>query len=216
MKSGVWILGLGISLLVPSLCRASDETCYDFDRPKQERLKGAPELKLPKSGASEDKGKAGGGVDWAALRTRLNKPITSVYALIRDHRIGKDTCKTTLESRFEKKKGYLDFETLSISANVWAFITVDWVENWAYELLSGTPSKPTAIRAYYQKIKGSSHIRRLCGFIEIKALDPKHTDTYFYEEIKATRIDATATLGKHREAVRKILGQSPLECQESK
>ncbi|MCB0405413.1 MAG: hypothetical protein KDD51_11560 [Bdellovibrionales bacterium] len=213
MKGCVFLLSLWFWLPTFSV---ADELCYDFDKPSQERLAGAPELKLPAAGAAEAKGQRGGGVDWAALRVRLGRPLSSVYALVRDHRIGKDTCKTTLQSRFEKKKGYLDFETLSISANVWSFITIDWVENWGYELLAGTVGKPTAIRAYYQKIKGTSHIRRLCGFIEIHAIDSKHTDAYFYEEIKATRVDATATLGKHREAVRKILGQSPLECREKK
>lgn len=212
---GIFAIWLLVLLAAPSSW-ADDQGCFNFDKPKTLELpKLAPKLALPASGAKEAMGEDSRIGVWAGLRTRIAKPIQAVYELSRDHRIVKNMCLTELNTDKEKKSGFLEFHRLSISANVWSFITVDWYENWAYQLLEGSASKPKRVRAYYQKLKGSSNIRHLCGVIDMKAIDAKNTDVYFYEEVKATRVDAGMTLGKHQEAVRKIKGETTLECSEN-
>jgi len=81
---------------------------------------------------------------------------------------------------------------------------VPWTEEWAYSLAEGTPAAPRRIVVSYQKVAGTTHIKRECGSYVLEARDDGTTDLAMYEEVKADRRSARDTRDMHQGIVRNL------------
>ncbi len=139
------------------------------------------------------------GVNYGAFRAIINKPIGAVYEWLLDHSQWKDMSRTKLAVKQRKLPGYAAFHEVEVDVNVWAFIRLQWVEQWGYAVLKGTPAAPVEILASYQKASGTDHLKRLCGSVVLKKLDANRTEIFFYEEALAPHYDSEKILQMHKD-----------------
>lgn len=163
----------------------------------------APELK-PGSILSNEGVRATDEVEFAGARALIQLPIKEVYEWLLDHTNWKDMSRTKLKVLESKKAGYEAFHTVDVDIHIWAFINLQWVEEWAYALLEGTPAAPKRYQISYQKLSGTGHVKRLCGSITLKEAGPNKTDAYFYEEALADRYHWQNMLEMHQNNIRRL------------
>ncbi len=148
-------------------------------------------------------------VEFAGARATVERPLKAVYLWLLDHRNWKDMSKTEMKVSELAKPGYLNFHKVDVKVNVWGFITLPWVEEWAYALIQGTEKEPKEILVSYQKIDGTWRIKRLCGSIRLKAAGDK-TDLFFYEESLAQHYPAKRILEMHLSNLKTLNNGKPL------
>jgi len=176
--------------------------CYDFSKVIKTPFLNSRKM-LPKAGSVHgDKDK---GINWGAARKVINVPIEQIYAQFLDHEIVKDMSKTKVRYEALQNPGWTAYHHVWISVRVVAFIKVSWEEEWGYRILKGTPKKPKKIHIFYQKVKGTSHLKHLCGYFEVTRLSPTRTELFLYEQVKATRRNAEDTEKMHLGTLDKLL-----------
>jgi len=147
------------------------------------------------------------GTAWAATRAIVHLPPEVVVAKILDHRNIKDMKTTKLSSRSLESAEYLDLRHVEVDVTVKAALLklhVRWTEEWAYELVEGSPEVPRVMVANYQKIAGTHHIQHQCGSYVVRRLGPDRTDLFMYEEVRATRRSAEDTSRMHQRILTNI------------
>jgi len=147
------------------------------------------------------------GTAWAATRAIVDLPPEVVIAKVLDHRNIKDMKNTKLSSRSLDSSEYLDLRHVDVDVTVRAALLklhVRWTEEWAYELVEGTPEAPRVMVANYQKIAGTHHIEHQCGSYVVRRLGPDRTDLFLYEEVRATRRSAEDTYKMHQRILTNI------------
>ena len=184
------------TVISPSLGGELKPGCFDFSKKVEKPLKEPIEWKDKTltlgSGKLEDE------VIWGAGRGILNVSVETIYQWLLDHYHWKDPNTTTLKTIEERRPGYRDFHTVQVNLNPFPLISIDWVEEWGYEVLKGTFEKPEKALISYQKKSGTSHLKHLCGSIVLTSLGPNKTDAFFYEENLASRLDIEGILKMHR------------------
>lgn len=183
VKSKIFVLLLIFCLSFSSIAAASDSKCFKFDEKIVTPLK--EEIPLPKEKTDGAKSGEREGKSWAQVRGLVQKPIEDVYKLLLDHNTTKSSRVEKLEVTKQDRPHFLQLHDVKFVIHPFKFLTVDWVERWAYSLAGGTPQKPTQIVTSYEKIEGTKYIEHLCGNIVLRKLGPKTTDVYIYEEAKA-------------------------------
>lgn len=128
----------------------------------------------------------GGEKKWVAARKLVPTGIEIILEWLKDHKNWKDMSRVSLSVKTDNIAGYFQHDMVSVDLHVFAFISVSWVEEWGYQLLSGTLSKPKDILVSYQKTEGTSHLPHLCGSVRLRRHN-SGTDVYFYEEAISDR-----------------------------
>ena len=162
--------------------------CFDFSKAVNEPL--LRPIPLLKDEDNFETGSAPYEVIWSAARGVVNLPVSKVVPWLQDHSEWKDLSRTKLTLEKLPSPHYLELHRLSVDANVFAFIWLHWVEEWAYRILKGTKASPKTVLVSYQKVEGTGHITRLCGSVLVNALGNNKSDVFFYEEAKADRYEA--------------------------
>lgn len=200
-------MGLRAVVLGISLCLSAwsdDKLCFgDFSEKIEKPLLRPPPLKVGAIQSQEGK-RSSDNAEYAGARAVVRRPITELYAWLLDHTNWKDMSKTRLKTVESKKPGYMAFHTVDVDVNVWAFIRIQWVEEWAYALVEGTPKDPKEIQVSYQKKSGTAHLPKLCGSVTLKAMGPQQTDVYFYEEAVAERYHWEQMLEMHTNNLKRL------------
>lgn len=197
MLKGIGFRAAVLGLLFCLSGWSDDLLCFGQFREKIEKpLLKPPPLK-PGSIQSHEGKRGSDGAEYAGARAVVRKPLKDLYLWLLDHTNWKDMSKTRLKTVESKKPGYLAFHTVEVDVNVWAFIRIQWVEEWAYALVEGTLKEPKEIQVSYQKKSGTSHLTKLCGSVTLKAMGPRETDVYFYEEAIAERYHWQQMLEMH-------------------
>jgi hypothetical protein len=184
--------------------------CFDFGRKVVEPL--APRIAMLDGRDHHVFGTLASGVDWASGRVVLDMPIEEAYARLLDHRNVKDMKKTTLRTTVVERPDYLAFHLVEVVVRLRFLLLsreVPWTEEWAYSLAEGTPAVPRRIVVSYQKVAGTTHIKRECGSYVLEARDDGTTDLAMYEEVKADRRSAQDTSDMHRGIVRNLRAPLP-------
>ncbi len=200
-RSVLGALALGFTLF-SSPALALDQGCFNYRAEKPKPLRAPLPLIPNKTNAAF--GELDHGVGWGAARAVINKPIQYVLDKFLDHRVVKDMSKTKLTVESEVVPGYLALHKVNLNVDVASFITIRWKEEWAYILEEGTAKAPKRMHLYYQKIDGSRHIQHLCGEFILVARDANSTDVYLYEQLRATRRSADATMRMHQSTLDKL------------
>jgi len=149
------------------------------------------------------------GIDWAAARGIVARPIVTVYKLLLDHYTWKPPGKNKLETVEIQKPGFKDFHLVKIVLKPFPLIAITWEEEWAYALVDGTDTDPKKFLISYQKASGTSHLQHLCGSVILTALTPESTDVFLYEQCKASRRNAEDIANGHLGTL-KTLRERPL------
>jgi len=207
-----FLLALTVALGAASRLFAAEPTalCFDFGRKVVEPL--APRIAMLDGRDHHEFGTLASGVDWASGRVVLDMPIEEAYARLLDHRNVKDMSKTTLKTTVLERPDYLAFHLVEVVVRLrFLLLTRDvpWTEEWAYSLAEGTEAAPRRIVVSYQKVAGTTHIKRECGSYELEARDDGTTDLSMYEEVKADRRSAQDTSEMHRGIVKNLRGPRP-------
>lgn len=175
-----------LQLSEPPATASAPAACFDFEAasPISQPLRPPIPLKGRKdataSGTLQGKGV------WGAARGVVNFPIQVVYKQLLDHYTIKDRSRVKLHVYEQEHSGYMAFHLVMVELKPAPMITLNWEEDWGYNLASGTPGDPKKIVISYQKTTGTSFIPHLCGSIVLEARPDGATDIALYEEIEAT------------------------------
>jgi hypothetical protein len=197
------VLGLGATSRVPAAEPAGP--CFDFRQKVVEPL--IPPIPLLDGRDNHAFGTYPTGVKWASARVVLEMPIEETYARLLDHRNVKDMTKTTLTTTVLDRPDYIAFHLVDVVVRLRLLLLkmdLPWREEWAYSLTEGTPRAPRRIVVSYQKVAGTTHIKRQCGSYVLEARDGATTDLSLYEEVKAARRSARDTRDMHRGIIRNL------------
>jgi hypothetical protein len=197
------VLGLGATIRVAAA--EPSGPCFDFRQRVVEPL--IPRIPLLEGRDNHAFGTYPTGITWASARVVLEMPVEEAYARLLDHRNVKDMKKTTLTTRVLDRPGYIAFHLVDVVVRLRLLLfkmDVPWTEEWAYSLTEGTPGAPRQIVVSYQKVAGTTHIKRQCGSYVIEARDGATTDLSLYEEVKADRRSARDTRDMHRGIIRNL------------
>ena len=165
------------------------QPCFDFNQKELKTLIELPsnlnfEKDIESTGHSE--------FDWATKGGIVEKPILGLYQKLLDPSTIRNDPKTKIELKEIENKNFIKTQNIHIHSRPVFFLTLDWNEQWGFQLKEGTETNPEAILISYQKTEGTSYIKTLCGNIFLKALtdskskQPK-TSVFFYERVNATR-----------------------------
>jgi hypothetical protein len=199
------LLGLGVTSRVPGAEPAGP--CFDFRQKVVEPL--SPRIPLLDGRDNHVFGTYPTGINWAAARVILEMPVEETYARLLDHRNVKDMKKTTLTTTVLDRPDYIAFHRVDVVVRLRFLMLkkdLPWTEEWAYSLTEGTERAPRQIVVSYQKVAGTTHIKRQCGSYVLEARDGATTDLSLYEEIKAARRSARDTRDMHRGIIRNLRG----------
>jgi len=184
--------------LTTSAVAAPEPLCANFDgrvtAPMRPPPPASPGKVVEESGI---RGKGEDAVSWAGARGWIALSPRDATDWILDHTRWKDMEKTKLEVKELRHPKYEAFHVLSQDTKVFAFVRIQWVEEWAYAVLAGTLQAPKHLLTTYQKTAGTSHIRRLCGSVEFRA-NGIGTDAYFYQEARANHYEMEHIIDLHR------------------
>jgi hypothetical protein len=174
----IQVISFIVTLLLPlAFTFSASAKCFDFSKKITSPLK---DTKAPASG------KTGEGITWAAVEGTVEKPISQVLKLLLDHNTTKSP--SVDEMTVEENKDSPHFANHFVKFMVKTFIfKVSWTEQWAYEILAGSPEKPAKTLITYEKIDGTHYIPHLCGSVVLRKLSERSTGVYQYEEAKAER-----------------------------
>ena len=161
--------------------------CFNFAKKVETPLRPLPPLDKKNE---IRQGGLGDGTEWGSGRGLVPRSITEIRDWLLDHTNWKDKSKTDIVVKEQPKPGYFAFHEVAVDVTVFAFISISWVENWAYALVSGTLENPRRLAISYQKISGTSHLESLCGSVFLQKVSDKLTDVYLYEQAKAGRYKA--------------------------
>jgi hypothetical protein len=204
MHKGIGFSATVIGLFVCCNAWSNDRLCFgDFNEKVEKPLLRPPPLR-PGSINSQEGKRSSDEAEYAGARAVVRKPLKELYAWLLDHTNWKDMAKTRLNTVESKKPGYMAFHTVDVDVNVWAFIRIQWVEEWAYALVEGTLKDPKEIQVSYQKKSGTAHLPKLCGSVTLKAIDANRTDVYFYEEAVAERYHWEQMLEMHKNNLKRL------------
>lgn len=174
------------------------ESCVDLEQRVTEPLRPPPPLSRGKivevSGIRREGEKT---IHWQGARGWVPVSMRDASAWILDHTKWKEMEKTKLEVKELSRPGFEAFHEVHQDTRVFAFIRIQWVENWAYAVLAGSLAVPKRLLTTYQKSDGTFHIRRLCGSVDFKA-DGIGTDAYFYQEADADHYEVQHIEELHR------------------
>ncbi len=191
LRSLLWLF-VAPFLLVASSSRGSQEInpiCFDFNRHKPYVTPLKPPIALLPDKDNSESGEFPDKVGWGSARGVVAKSISELYEKLLDHYTWKPADKHKLQVTPVVKPGYLEFHDLKVNLRPFAFISIDWEEQWAYALAGGTVTKPQKIVISYQKSGGSDKIEKMCGSVTLTKISPKETDIAFYQELKASHQD---------------------------
>jgi len=119
---------------------------------------------------------------WGSAHAILGFSIEHVYKWLLIHENWKNMKITELKTRKLIRPGYNEYHRVEIELNPFPLISAEWTEEWGY-IIHPTKVPATKRRTVdYTKSKGSKFIRHLCGFIEMKELNPRKTAVTIYEE----------------------------------
>lgn len=197
------VLGLAATSRVPAAGLAGP--CFDFRQTVVEPL--IPPIPLLDGRDNHVFGTYPTGVKWASGRVVLDMPVQEAYARLLDHRTVKDMKKTTLTTTILDRPEYMAFHLVDVVVRLrFLLLKMDlpWREEWAYSLTEGTPRAPRRIVVSYQKVAGTTHIKRQCGSYVLEARDGATTDLSLYEEVKAARRSARDTRDMHKGIIRNL------------
>ena len=204
-----FLVGVAVAAGAASRLLAAEPAapCFDFGRKVVDPL--TPRIAMVDGRDHHVFGTYPSGIDWASGRVVLPMPLEEAYARLLDHRNVKDMRKTTLRTTVLQRPGYLAFHLVDVVVRLRLLLLrkdVPWTEEWAYSLAEGTPTAPRRIVVSYQKVAGTTHIKRQCGSYVLEARDDGTTDLSLYEEVKADRRSARDTSDMHRGIVRNLRG----------
>jgi hypothetical protein len=156
--------------------------CFDFSKPIAKALR--PARSSPKTELS---GRVSGDEYWAIVQGPVAGSIKSIYAFLSDRNSTKSSRVDEMHVDIEKDPNFLLKQVVRSEVDPFPFVTVKWTDEWAFSLLEGTADAPKKILISYEKIEGTSHIKHLCGNIEITAdSDGSKSQVFLYEEAEAT------------------------------
>jgi hypothetical protein len=196
-------LALGATSLVPA--DEVDGPCFDFHRKVVEPL--TPRIPLLDGRDNYVFGTYPTGIVWASGRVVVEMPVQETYARLLDHRNVKDMTKTTLTTTALERPDYMAFHHVDVIVRLRLLLLkmdLPWTEEWAYSLAGGTVGAPRRIVVSYQKVAGTTHIKRQCGSYVLEARDDGTTDLSLYEEVRAARRSARDTRDMQRGIVRNL------------
>lgn len=136
-------------------------------------------------------------VHWQGARGWIPLSVKDAFDWILDHTRWKEMDKTKLDVKSVPRPGYEAFHVVSQDTKVFAFVRIQWIEEWAYAVLGGTAAAPDHVLTTYQKVAGTGHIRRLCGSVEFRSR-ASGTDAYFYQEADADHYEVEHIQALHR------------------
>ncbi|MCC7382171.1 MAG: hypothetical protein IT384_10090 [Deltaproteobacteria bacterium] len=174
---------LGLSSLAPSAA-AAEPLCFDFSRPVE-----APLVPLPPTSSLEDLAASGSkrdGVVWGQVRGRVARPLARVMRLLQDYRRWRDERVDELVIDRRPADPHLARFRVQSTVRPFPFVTVEWVDEWVFSLLDGTPSAPRAVLVSHQKVEGTAHIDRHCGSLVLREVDGSTTEVLQYDEARIT------------------------------
>lgn len=137
-------------------------------------------------------------LNWAAARQMIPTDFKLIETWLRDHWNWKNKENTKMHINSIKKAGLSQLDELFLDVNVWGFIWLSWVEQWAYQNFPKTEKREKQILVTYQKISGTPHLPHLCGMIYLQK-KLKNTDLFFYEEAISKNYKALDILKMHRD-----------------
>jgi hypothetical protein len=98
---------------------------------------------------------------------------------------------------------YMAREQIKFVIKPFPLISVEWIEDWAFNLAAGPKEAPERVVVAYEKVKGSSHVGHLCGSMVLTRAGDG-ADVSIYEEMKATRRSESDNLNGIRATLRNL------------
>ncbi len=179
-----------------ALADSPPSACFNFDKKVGKPLVPPLPLKSETEFALAD-GKIEDKIDWGSGRGLVSTDISTVYAWLLDHKNWKDLKRTEIKVKSLPNANFLELHEMVVDLHVFAFIYINWVEQWAYELLKGTAKMPEQILASYQKVSGTDHLKQLCGSVLLTKKGENKTDVFFYEQAIAAHYDQAMIVEMH-------------------
>ena len=171
--------------------------CFDFEKKIDSPVPLLDQKPIPPSSEWE-KGISALGktneIDWAYTSGTVKKPVSAIYQKLLDPKTIRGEKGPKVEMKELKSQNFMKLFEESINAKPTFFISLDWIEKWAYRLKEGTEKDPKEIQIFYEKMSGTNFIDHFCGNILLKALSPDSTSVFLYEEIKASHRDSEDVL----------------------
>jgi hypothetical protein len=191
MRLQVVFAFLGFYLLSPAA--SGSERCFDFNS----KVLSAIRQPIPRTGARDASrsGKLASGVVWGAARGDVKGSLQEVLKNFYDHNLMKSNRVSEMNVVELERPQYLARHEVTYKIKPFPFVTVEWTEDWAYQLVRGTAADPSEVVIAYEKVKGTSYIEHLCGNIVLRKDGANATDVFLYEETKATQRDEKDTVG---------------------
>lgn len=185
---------------------AQNPLCFDFAKTQYTEPLRAP-APLKEGGRDTYQQGVRTNYEWASGRSIVPRTVKEMYTWLLDHTNWKDMTKTKMKVTVGSRPNYADFHEVAVDVRVWAFITISWVEQWAYKILAGTKEKPEKFLVSYQKVSGTSHLESLCGSVLVSKFDDFDSDVYFYEQAKASRYKADDIMPMHVATIKILKGE---------
>lgn len=181
----IWLSLIAFSVSEVTRADLPPIPCFDLSKPPSKPLRDP--LPFSKEAPADEvvtqSGKLPDGSVWGGLRSRVNLPIDVVRAKLSDPVFVKENPKMKIKIDHVARPGFDLITRIQIKIKPVPFVSVEWSEEWALNRIS--KETPTDLISYY-KTEGTKHLERLCGSSFIKALGPKSTDVFLYEEVKSS------------------------------
>jgi hypothetical protein len=166
----------------PSTQSRAASGCFDFSKSITEVVR--PARKTAKAEAS---GRVSGDEYWAVVQGDVPSSVKRIYTFLSDRNSTKSSRVDEMHVDIETDPNFLLKQVVHSEVDPFPFVTVKWTDEWGFSLLEGTPDNPKKILISYEKIEGTTHIKHLCGNIEISAeSDGSKSHVFLYEEAEAT------------------------------
>jgi len=169
--------------------------CFNFEQPITKLVRKT--IALKKNSVATKWAKLRGDIIWSAGRQVVKQPILKVLNRVREPMLTRNKENTEVKVKRIKSPHYFDLQKVSVEVDATFFLTIEWVEVWAYKILKGTPKKPLKVLVSYEKISGTTYIDHKCGQVQLTAVNPGSTDVYLYEEIDASHWDEEDAVKSH-------------------
>jgi hypothetical protein len=189
------VRALTLLLVLNSLSAgAADQAdlCFDFQKGSPAALGPEPE-RYPETGKEvseqgwKEDSRTKDRIAWAKAQGSIDLPMAAVLKKFQEPMTTRDPETTRVTAVTISDPNAILKQRISVSVKPVFFLTIEWVEEWLFNLIEGTTLEPKRVLIRYQKTEGTSHIRRFCGSIHLRAIGVSRTGASLTEEIIADR-----------------------------
>lgn len=191
------LIGIVYGFADPTFSHAANPGCFDLSKP----LKNFPTKALPNPSSEKPEPTAQGetseGFAWGAVRAQIDRPLKKLLNLLLDVASIKDPKRSEWKLTSLAKGGFLERRRLQMTIKPFPFVSVEWTEEWGFQINQGNEAAPKEALVSYQLTVPHTHLNHLCGTILLKSINEKTTDITLYEEVMGTGQSAESCVTGH-------------------